>query len=165
MTRETNGKDVCVYLRPDEMWASPMQMRCLVLGLCKAGINSETSEWKNGGGGGEARGHGAASPSRDMPTERHFLKRHCWQRLRLMRTMEQFSFFRHLLYWMFCWMLRRKKPCGAGAASEHLRLGRAYVSCGRGSPALTPTLPHLAALTGMHAIVEARGHVPTHLTQ
>lgn len=48
--------------------------------------------------------------SRDMPTSRHFLKRHCWQRLRLMRTMEQFSFFRHFLYWMFCWMLRRKNP-------------------------------------------------------
>lgn len=63
---------------------------------------------------GSWRGPGAASPSRDMPTERHFLKRHCWQRLRLMRMMEQFSFFRHLLYWMFCWMLRRKKPCGAG---------------------------------------------------
>lgn len=39
--------------------------------------------------------------SLDMPTERHFLKRHCWQRLRLMRTMEQFSFFRHRLYWIF----------------------------------------------------------------
>lgn len=57
---------------------------------------------------------GLSSPSRDMPTSRHFLKRHCWQRLRLMRTMEQFSFLRHFLYWMFCWMLRRKKPCGAG---------------------------------------------------
>lgn len=56
---------------------------------------------------------GPGSPSRDMPTSRHFLKRHCWQRLRLMRTMEQFSFFRHFLYWMFCWMLRRKNPCGA----------------------------------------------------
>lgn len=54
-----------------------------------------------------------SSPSRDMPTSRHFLKRHCWQRLRLMRTIEQFSFLRHFLYWMFCWMLRRKKPCGA----------------------------------------------------
>lgn len=62
----------------------------------------------------------AASPSRDMPTERHFLKRHCWQRLRLMRTMEQFSFFRHFLYWMFCWMLLRKKPWRAGVASEPL---------------------------------------------
>lgn len=109
----------------------------------------------------------AASPSRDMPTERHFLKRHCWQRLRLMRTMEQFSFFRHLLYWMFCWMLRRKKPCRTGAASEHLRRGQACVSWGTRSPApaLTPSLPHLAALTGMHAIVETRGHVPTHFTE
>lgn len=72
-------------------------------------------------------GNSASSPSRDMPTERHFLKRHCWQRLRLMRTMEQFSFFRHLLYWMFCWMLRRKKPWKAGAASEHLCLRQTYV--------------------------------------
>lgn len=48
--------------------------------------------------------------SRDIPTERHFLKRHCWQRLRLMRMMVQVSFLRHFLYWMFCWMLRLKKP-------------------------------------------------------
>lgn len=59
-----------------------------------------------------------SSPSRDMPTSRHFLKRHCWQRLRLMRTIEQFSFLRHFLYWMFCWMLRRKKPCGASGGNH-----------------------------------------------
>ena len=50
------------------------------------------------------------SPSRDIPTDRHFLKRHCWQRLRLILMMVHVSFFRHFLYWMFCWMLRRKKP-------------------------------------------------------
>lgn len=53
------------------------------------------------------------SPSLDMPTARHFLKRHCWQRLRLILMMVQFSIFRHFLYWMFCWMLLRKKPCGS----------------------------------------------------
>lgn len=40
--------------------------------------------------------------SRDMPTDRHFLKRHCWQRFRLILMMVQVSFFRHFLYWMFC---------------------------------------------------------------
>ncbi|KAK0131429.1 hypothetical protein N1851_033881 [Merluccius polli] len=54
--------------------------------------------------------------SLDIPTIRHFLKRHCWQRLRLLRMMGQPSFFRHFLYWMFCWMLRLKKPCGGGGA-------------------------------------------------
>lgn len=110
---------------------------------------------------------GTVLPSRDMPTERHFLKRHCWQRLRLMRTMEQFSFFRHLLYWMFCWMLRRKKPWkDRGSYREHVRPGQASVSRGLRSPRLRPDpLPHLAALTGMHTIVEARGDVPTHFTQ
>ncbi len=50
------------------------------------------------------------SPSRDIPTDKHFLKRHCWQRLRLIRTIVQLSVFRHFLYWIFCWMLLLKKP-------------------------------------------------------
>lgn len=37
------------------------------------------------------------SPSLDMPTDRHFLKRQCWHRLRFMRMMRQFSFFTHIL--------------------------------------------------------------------
>ena len=37
------------------------------------------------------------SPSLDMPTERHFLKRQCWHRFRFMRMMRQFSFFTHIL--------------------------------------------------------------------
>lgn len=160
----------CVFTQEDEIWACPMQMRLTVRCISiwdfffKGGINSETLGGRKGEGVWD---DSVASPSRDMPTERHFLKRHCWQRFRLMRTMEQFSFFRHLLYWMFCWMLRRKKPWRAGAASEHLRLGKAYVSCGRRLPApdLTRNRPHLAALTGMHTIVEARGNVPTHFTQ
>lgn len=124
-----------MFTQEDEEWASPMQMRltvpCVsVWDFFKGWINSETWGGRKGEGVGCSRGNNAASPSRDMPTERHFLKRHCWQRLRLMRTMEQFSFFRHLLYWMFCWMLRRKKPWRAGAASEHLRLGQTYASWG-----------------------------------
>lgn len=65
-------------------------------------------------------------------------------------------------------MLRRKKPWRAEVAAEHLCLGQAcVVPWGRvlPDPALTPNLPHLAALTGMHAIVEARGNVPTHFAQ
>jgi len=37
------------------------------------------------------------SPSLDMPTERHFLKRQCWHRLRFMRMIRQFSFLTHIL--------------------------------------------------------------------
>ena len=36
-------------------------------------------------------------PSLDMPTDRHFLKRQCWQRFRFMRMIRQFSFFTHIL--------------------------------------------------------------------
>lgn len=143
-------------------------MTCLRWDFLKGGINSET-RWKEGAGGvvGRPVGQRRCSPSRDMPTERHFLKRHCWQRFRLMRTMEQFSFFRHLLYWMFCWMLRRKKPWKDGTASERLWPGQVPVPGGMRSraSALNPTLPHLAALTGVHAVVEARGDVPAHFTQ
>ncbi len=38
------------------------------------------------------------SQSLDMPTSRHFLKRHCWHRFLLMRMMGQLSFLRHFLY-------------------------------------------------------------------
>lgn len=36
---------------------------------------------------GEAQG---ASPSRDMPSARHFCRRQCWHRFRLVRSMGQF---------------------------------------------------------------------------
>lgn len=49
--------------------------------------------------------------SLDIPTIKHFLKRHCWQRFLLILMMGQLSFLRHFLYWMFCWMLLLKKPC------------------------------------------------------
>ena len=50
------------------------------------------------------------SQSLDIPTMRHFLKRHCWQRFLLILMMGQLSFLRHFLYWMFCWILLLKKP-------------------------------------------------------
>lgn len=50
-------------------------------------------------------------PSRLMPTAMHFFSRQYWQRLRLIRNMEHCWFLVHGLYWIFCWMLRRKKPC------------------------------------------------------
>lgn len=84
---------------------------------------------------------GLSSPSRDMPTSRHFLKRHCWQRLRLMRTMEQFSFLRHFLYWMFCWMLRRKKPCGAGGGCHSGPPPARQGLCATPAPAPVPCSP------------------------
>lgn len=115
----------CVFYPRGQSMGLPVEMRlpvgCVsVWDVFKAEINSETLGGRTREVWGGLWGNGAPSPSRDMPTERHFLKRHCWQRLRLMRTMEQFSFFRHLLYWMFCWMLRRKKPWRAEAATEHL---------------------------------------------
>lgn len=50
-------------------------------------------------------------PSRLIPTAMHFLSRQYWHRLRLMRRMEHCWFLVHGRYWIFCWMLRRKKPC------------------------------------------------------
>lgn len=83
-----------------------------------------------------------SSPSRDMPTSRHFLKRHCWQRLRLMRTIEQFSFLRHFLYWMFCWMLRRKKPCGASGGITGGPRSVTGAPCPIPGPIPVPCSPH-----------------------
>lgn len=50
-------------------------------------------------------------PSRLIPTAIHFFSRQYWHRLRLMRRMEHCWFLVHGRYWIFCWMLRRKKPC------------------------------------------------------
>lgn len=50
-------------------------------------------------------------PSRDIPTDRHFLKRHCWHLFLFILMIEQLLFFKHFLYWMFCWMLLLKNPC------------------------------------------------------
>lgn len=52
------------------------------------------------------------SPSRLIPTAMHFFNRQYWQRLRLIRRMAHCWFFVQGLYWIFCWMLRLKKPCG-----------------------------------------------------
>jgi len=51
------------------------------------------------------------SPSRLMPTAMHFLRRQYWQRFLLIRRMLHCWFLVHGRYWIFCWMLRRKKPC------------------------------------------------------
>jgi hypothetical protein len=50
-------------------------------------------------------------PSRLMPTAMHFLRRQYWQRFLFIRRMEHCWFLVHGLYWIFCWMLRLKKPC------------------------------------------------------
>lgn len=50
-------------------------------------------------------------PSRLMPTAMHFLRRQYWQRFLLIRRMLHCWFLVQGLYWIFCWMLLRKKPC------------------------------------------------------
>lgn len=50
-------------------------------------------------------------PSRDIPTAMHFLSLQYWHRLRLMRRMAHCWFLVQGRYCIFCWMLRRKKPC------------------------------------------------------
>ena len=51
------------------------------------------------------------SPSLDMPTEMHFLRRQYWQRLRFTLMILHCWFLRHGRYWIFCWILLLKKPC------------------------------------------------------
>lgn len=58
--------------------------------------------------GNEERKRGL--PSRLIPTAMHFLSRQYWHRLRLMRRMEHCWFLVHGRYWIFCWILLRKKP-------------------------------------------------------
>ncbi len=50
-------------------------------------------------------------PSLLIPTAIHFFSLQYWHLLRLIRNMEHCWFFVHGLYWIFCWMLRRKNPC------------------------------------------------------
>lgn len=51
-------------------------------------------------------------PSLLMPTAMHFLSLQYWHLFLLILRMEHCWFFVQGLYWIFCWMLRRKKPCG-----------------------------------------------------
>ena len=51
------------------------------------------------------------SPSLDIPAAMHFFSLQYWQRLRLMRRMLHCWFLVQGLYWIFCWMDRRKNPC------------------------------------------------------
>lgn len=46
-----------------------------------------------------------------MPTAMHFFNRQYWHRLRLTLWIIHCWFLVHGLYWIFCWMERRKKPC------------------------------------------------------
>lgn len=48
-----------------------------------------------------------------MPTAMHFFNLQYWHRLRLILRMEHCWFLVQGLYWIFCWMERRKKPCGS----------------------------------------------------
>jgi len=41
----------------------------------------------------------------------HFFSLQYWQRFLLILRMEHCWFFVQGRYWIFCWMLRRKKPC------------------------------------------------------
>lgn len=43
----------------------------------------------------------------------HFFSLQYWHLFLLIRSIEHCWFFVHGLYWIFCWMLRLKKPCGA----------------------------------------------------
>lgn len=52
-----------------------------------------------------------------MPTAMHFLSLQYWQRLRLIRRMLHCWFLVQGRYWIFCWMLRLKKPCGPHISS------------------------------------------------
>lgn len=141
-----------------------MQMRFIVRCIFiwdfffKGGINLEIL--------GGRKGEGVWDDSvvllfRDMFTERYFLKRYCWQRFRLMRTMEQFLFFRYFLYWMFCWMFRRKKFWRVGVVSEYFRLGKVYVFCGRRLFVFDfiRNRFYFVVFIGMYVIVEVRGNV------
>lgn len=55
-----------------------------------------------------------------MPTAMHFLSLQYWQRLRLIRRMLHCWFLVQGRYWIFCWMLRLKKPCGPHISSDSL---------------------------------------------
>lgn len=48
------------------------------------------------------------SPSRLMPSARHFCRRQCWQRLRLVRSIRQFLCLEQEYIALFCWLLRKK---------------------------------------------------------
>lgn len=109
------------------------------------------------------------SPSRDIPTARHFLNRHCWQRFRFMRMIVQFSDFMHFLYWIFCWMLLRKKPWRFQQA--HKKFARFRLRYVTNEQMSTSTLikvwfvPYLATFTSVDAVMKSRSHVAAHFTQ
>lgn len=62
----------------------------------------------------------AHSPSRDMPTARHFCSLQCWQRFRLVRSIRQFFWRGHEYAALLCWLLL-KKPCMSETESDKER--------------------------------------------
>lgn len=107
-------------------------------------------------------------PSLLMPKARHFCRRQCWQRLRLVRSIRQFLWREHEYMALFCW-LRRKKPW------THTHTHNITVSDGHlwgwigrpGSVALVSVAcftPHLAAFAGDDSIVDSWGLISTDLT-
>ncbi|KAJ2952723.1 hypothetical protein O0L34_g7070 [Tuta absoluta] len=59
-------------------------------------------------------------PSLLMPTAMHFFNRQYWHRFLLILRMEHCWFLVQGLYWIFCWMERRKKPWGSQRQLESL---------------------------------------------
>lgn len=65
-------------------------------------------------------GSASHSPSRDMPTARHFCSLQCWQRFRLVRSIRQFFWRGHEYAALLCWLLL-KKPCMNETERERIR--------------------------------------------
>lgn len=64
------------------------------------------------------------SPSLLIPTAMHFFSLQYWHRFLLMRKMEHCWFLVQGLYWIFCWMLRLKKPCEGQSFSTQSSLSQ-----------------------------------------
>ena len=141
-------------------------MRHTVLGLFKGGTNSETSSGRKAEGAGKLAG-----PWCCLTISRHahgetLLEAALLAAVTIDADDGAVLIFQTPFVLDVLLDAPTEKALWSRAASEHLGPGQ-DVSCVRGSPApaLPSSLPHLAALAGMHAIVEARSHVPTHLTQ
>lgn len=102
-------------------------------------------------------------PSRLMPKARHFCRRQCWQRFRLVRSIRQFLWREHEYMALFCW-LRRKNPC-TGTQNHTAQFKYSWQSWVKLFVVLLSSpSSHLAAFTGDDAVVNSWGLVPTDLT-
>lgn len=158
---------MCVYPRPDQVWPLPLKTRHTVLGLFKGGTNSETSSGRKGEVAGKLAG-----PWCCLTVSRHahgetLLEAALLAAVTIDADDGAVLIFQTPFVLDVLLDAPTEKALGSRAASEHPGPGQAYVSRGRGSPApaLPSSLPHLATLAGVHTVVEAGGHVPTHLTQ